>query len=320
MNESFNYKTTYKFLKESNILKLNNIKEFKNFYHFGNPISLIPNEDIKYLNLKFQLFRDINTYLGKRTGKKISKDDFHEVIFQKNDDFHEILNLIKFAKDISNDERKQIMHEVRVKIDKVSEQLKIFRKDSFEINYLTRCINSNDIEAIKEKQKIEETYFKTFEKTFINLDKPVVGVYNSEKKEVEILSPSFIIKESRTERFLDIKEISHNSPTYVKVGIGTIFANTLMRMGNNVLAKIKGTDSETIYDEKLAKEINEINELLDYKELVDEMKQVIIDEKLNCNEEIENQYLKNIVGGLKKNTEDKVIDTMQEYKFEYDKL
>ncbi|MEQ6931208.1 hypothetical protein [Clostridium perfringens] len=328
INESFNYKISYNFLKKSNILDLKTEEGFKHFFHLGNPISLIPNTKINDLSLKFSLFRELNTYLFKKGQPRIDKDKFHEVVFKNNSDiFNEIIKLIKLEKNTDIDLKKRIKNDINDIKKKYIKLLNKRKYDEIRISSFKKLIKENKLDDKKEYEDIEEKYFNTFENYFIKLERPIVGIYKVDKQEVEILSSSFIMKDSRDERFLDIKQISHNSPTYVNIFIGTVIATPLLIMlGNIIVDKVKKctenenngfiqeNNSEDILCEKLSGLENK------YKKQKKLLNKLIEIENLNSHEKIENEYSKDRITSMADKIETKTVENIKSYGFENENL
>lgn len=321
IEESFNYNNCYKFLEKTNKLYLNNEKDFKSFYHFGNPISMFPSDDILNLNFKFKLFRDLNKYLGSKHIEKIDKTSFHEVVFDKRDITGEkIYNLaIKQIKDLDKAKRERFKKDLIEIKNKYDNMFSEYRKSEFAIASFKSLIISNelDYEEIKEKETIEEEYFCGFTKYFNRLDRPIVGIYYSEANMVELLGSSFIYKKSRDERFLDIKEISHNSPPYCHLFIGLAFvAPTIVLIKNIIEANRKNMFSNS--NEEKIKELEEKNKV--YYDSIKELEALVQEEDLDSHKDISNEYTKGDIQTIFDQILYKATENIQDCGFENSNL
>lgn len=322
MNESFNYKNNYGFLKESNLLDLNNLSEFKHFYHFGKPIPMFPMEDIYKLNLKFSLFSELNYYLGQKNFKKISKDDFHKVVFEDTQDYSEIFKLLKINNlKIDEKEKVRIREDINNKFDKYKEELNKFNLDKEKINIVKELIKNNNYTELEKYEDIERKYFKTFTDTLSRLERPIVGIYDIEKRSVEILGSSFISKKTRDERFLDLKEISHNSPTFVHMFIGISFALPILIMMKNIASTKKNSKNGDLIDKQVEFKINEIiNNNNKFDESMKELENILEEEDLYAHESIEDNFYKQNISQLYNDIVNKSVENFNEYGFENKEL
>ncbi|NOH17267.1 hypothetical protein [Clostridium cochlearium] len=321
VDESFNYNNCYKFLEKTNKLDLNNEDGFKNFYHFGNPISMIPSKNIMSLNLKFKLFREINKYLGSKHLEKIDKNLFHEVVFDEEDkNGYKIYNLaIDKIKDLDKSKKERIDKDLIEIKDKYEDILKDYKKDEFYIEFLKKLIMSNDLkeEDLKGKEDIQEKYFTNFIKYFNRLERPTVGIYFPETNTVELLGSSFIYKKSRDERFLDIKEISHNSPPYCHLFVGLAFVTPSIIIVKNIIE----TNKKNILNNKNKDKIQELEEKNKiYYESIKELEKLVEKENLNSHEDIENSYAKDNIKVMHEHVTRKTTENIKDYGFENSNL
>lgn len=294
IDESFKYNNRYKFLEKSDKLNLNNEKEFKNFYHFGNPISMFSSSIIMNLNLKFKLFRDLNKYLGNKQIEKIDKSAFHETIFDNSDiKGNKIFNLaLQNLKSIDKPKQERFKNDlvdIKEKYEKLFDE---YKNNELSIDLFKSNIRSNEFkqESLNKFEGIEYKYFKKFTRYFNRLERPIVGIYLPETNTVELLGSSFINKQSRDERFLDIKEISHNSPPYSHLFIGLAFAAPIVIMIKNIIESNK----KKILNSKNQEKINELEEKnKNYYKSIEELELLIEEETLKKHKDISNEYTQN---------------------------
>lgn len=321
IDESFKYQNSYDFLKTSNKLNLNNEKDFKCFYHFGNPVSMNPDTTILILNLKFKLFRDLNKCLGNKKVDKIEKKLFHNVVLNSNNEIgDEILNLaFENIESIEKSKKERIKQELIEIQRRYEREYEKYTKDELSINSFKSIINSENLdeEELAKYQEIEDKYFKEFKRYFNKLDRPIVGIYMPETNSVELLGASFINKKSRDERFLDIKEISHNSPPYCHLFMGLAFVTPTIILIKNIIEanskKINNSSNQT----KIL-ELEEKNEK--YKDSIEELERLIEEEHLEEYKKISNGYTQNSIEDMHGQVIEKSIKNIKECGFENDNL
>jgi hypothetical protein len=321
IDESFKYQNSYDFLKNSNKLNLNNEKDFKCFYHFGNPVSMNPDIKILSLNLKFNLFRDLNKCLGNKKVDKIDKASFHELMLTSGNEIGEgILNLafenIKSIEKLKKERIEQDLIDIQRRYEREYEK---YIKDEFLIDSFKSIINSENIdeEELEKYREIEEKYFKEFKKYFNKLERPIIGIYMPETNSVELLGASFINKKSRDERFLDIKEISHNSPPYCHLFMGLAFVTPTIILTKNIIEANSKKISNSSNQAKIL-ELKEKNEK--YNASLEQLEILIEEEHLEEYENISNGYTRNSVQDMHGQVIEKSIKNMKDCGFENSNL
>gem|GEM_PF-2422675 len=321
IDESFKYQNNYDFLQNSNKLNLNNEKEFKHFYHFGNPISMNPDIEMLTLNLKFKLFRDLNKCLGNKKVEKIDKTSFHKVVLNSNNEIgNDILNLaFENIKSIEKSKKERITQDLMDIQRKYEIEYEKYKKDELSIDFFKATINAEKFneEDFNRYEEIEDKYFKEFTRYFNRLDRPIVGIYIPEANSVELLGYSFINKKSRDERFLDIKEISHNSPPYCHLFIGLAFVTPTIILIKNII----DANTKKINNSSNVTKISELKEKNEkYKKSIEELEMLTQDEHLEEYKNISNGYTQNSIEDIYGQVIEKSIKNIKECGFENSNL
>lgn len=320
IDESFKYSNNYDFLEKSNKLNLNDEKEFKNFYHFGNPVSMFPSITMIDIMLKFKLFRDLNKCLGARNIEKIDKKSFHEIVFESTIEESRILKLaLKNIDSIDRDKKNRIETDLKEINEKYKNIFNTYIKDELKINLFKSIIEVDKLEKeeLDEYQSIEDTYFKEFMRYFNRLDRPIIGVYSPDTNRVELLGSSFINKKSRDERFLDIKEISHNSPPYCHLFIGLAFVTpTIILIKNIIESNMKNISANT--NQNKIEKLKEKNNT--YNESIKELGKLLEEEQLEEYKAIANEYMHVNIKELHDQVTVKTIENIKDCGFENNNL
>lgn len=324
IDESFKYNNSYKFLAKSKILKLNNKSDFKHFYHFGKPIGLFYNEKLSKLNIMFSIFEEINCYLGKKGLNKISKDKFHDVILECIDNGIKIFIDLIYLYNKDEEKISDIVNNIKVNIiDKYEEKLKELENNKENIRKVKDVILNKDSQSMNEKdfEFIEKKYFKRFFDYFMKLQRPIIGIYKEDKNEIEILSSSFIIKNCRDEKFLDIKQISHNSPTYINIMIGAIYALPITILLTNIIDIKNKSFKEKSDDDINKKKLEEARKnTCEITKDIKELEKLIHNENLEEHRKVENEYSNRSFNELNRNIMDRTLENIRNYGFENEKL
>lgn len=320
IDESFKYSNNYDFLEESNKLNLNDEKEFKNFYHFGNPVSMFPSITMIDIMLKFKLFRDLNKCLGARSIEKIDKKSFHEIVFESTIEDSRILKLaLRNIDSIDRDKKNRIETDLKEINERYKNIFNTYIKDELKINLFKSIIEVDKLEKeeLDEFQSIEDTYFKEFMRYFNRLDRPIIGVYSPDTNRVELLGSSFINKKSRDERFLDIKEISHNSPPYCHLFIGLAFVTpTIILIKNIIESNMKNISANT--NQNKIEKLKEKNNI--YNESIKELGKLLEEEQLEEYKAIANEYMHVNIKELHDQVTVKTIENIKDCGFENNNL
>lgn len=318
IDESFNYNNHYSFLGESNKLNLDLEGDFKNFYHFGNPVSLLPNKDIYQINIKFKFFREINRYLGSKSIDKIDKSSLNTLILKEDKSGEKIYSIaISKLDGLEKEKRERCIKDLLEIKENYLENLREYSNDKPFIDYVKKKIYKNDI--VKDdafNNEIEEKYFKEFYRYFNRLERPIVGVYNPYNREIELLGVSFIYKKSRDERFLDIQEISHNSPPYCHIFVGLTFVVPTIVILKNILEsnkkKISGI-SKVNNMERI--EVLEQSNLTIGEDII-KLKELMDEEDLAANNDIKNKYANENLNDIHTQTVNKSVENIKECGFQ----
>jgi hypothetical protein len=324
INKSFSIKTKYSYLQKTSILDLNNLTDLKNFYYLGNTISMIPNEKLFNLNCIFDMFRKINEYLGKVGTGKISADRlkiYFDMVkaYDLGKAIEQILLDAKQKIAISEKSREQIklyIGELDKIYTRINNEIINYKNDKFYIDIIKKSIISNmqlgkEQEEDETYRKIERTHFKRFYNLLNEgLDRPIVGIYHNETNKIQILGSSHMTKDVESSTFLDIKEISHNSPPIVNFFIGINIVIPLMILVNNQIMKLENRKRENRISEndiKIKEKFDAIKEQLTILQQNDEMQAV---------NEIPMDYLRENMDNLSEQISNKIAQSIKNYNFD----
>lgn len=296
-HDSFKINNLY---TDLDVLDLNDVNGAKEFYHFGQPIGLFPNEKLEKIKISFRFFRDINMLFNSKNLNWLDKDYLVEIIrlitlnrpmdlifdkieeyafstisINKNDDVN-IQQLITSVKKIKKSTIKNF--------DKLEDDLII-------INILKEYLQDNDISILRDDKykQHESKYFNAFHVKFEKLLRPVVGIYYPNSNKVKILCTKLIDKKeqkSRNSRFLDIKNLSHNSPYILDLFIGITAVPSLI----SILTYIKNNNQLKKEEQKATTLANnsdkELSNVLNLLETINKK------EEFKAIHEISNDYVK----------------------------
>lgn len=308
LDKSFDFKVTYSYLGDTDIIDLVSEKGAKNFYHIGSPIGYFPSKNILELNIKLNIFRTINIFLHNKKIDRLNKNEINHIILLNIDEAIQFMQeksqsiISKSFKE--NDTRKVYFRELQKIIDEENRKLKLYNKNEKDIEWLKRKIADENIENVEGNERIYENYFTEFTKLLVKLDRPIIGVLSDDNKSIKILCKSYIHKKTRDARFLDLKNFSHNSPTFVEICAGVAFAVPLIPL----IKVTKDSLKNKINEGKLIDQENKIKNKLDNietkllnlknQEGLDSCKKIeikIVNESLNnVNDELVNRMNSNL--------------------------
>ncbi|WP_144506466.1 hypothetical protein [Bacillus mycoides] len=307
-NNSFNL---YKSYANLDTIDLNDINGVKDFYHLGNPISLFPNEFLIKINIIFGYFRKANEILHRYNLPRMYKDilgEFINYIKHNENALERILdeiynNAVEIIDSSKNKDFniKQIENSLSSSRRKYLNDYDEFLREQINLEILINDIKGNIISSFKKEDKyshLERKYFSNFFGKLNDLKRPIVAIYNKEENRIQILCNSFINSQKRDNKFLDIKEISHNSPYLICFYIGVSVVLPLIP----VLKSIKLEDTIEQEEEELRREelktdaeleeiLRELEELetLPENTAVNEVETEFLHEKISLYQEINNK-------------------------------
>lgn len=254
LDKSFNIHKANKNIK---VLKLNTVNGVKKLYHLGKPYSLYPNEKIIVFNNVFDTFSTLYTLFNQykvRLDKSILKDTFNEIFTEKeklileftllSEELDRSLDLIEDSIDRENLRGKKValLKELKENIETETKAAKDFIKIDKDIKDEGSLKKRMGDKKYKDLASVSPNKFTRY---LISTIRPIVGVYNPEKNQIEILASNFIKKDGFDERQIDLKNVSHNSPFSVTVIAGITFLLGLYQMHCNKY-DAKAIDEEEI--------------------------------------------------------------------------
>lgn len=242
LDKSFNIHKANKHIK---VLKLNTVNGVKKLYHLGKPYSLYPNEKIIVFNNVFNTFSTLYTLFNQykiRLDKSILKDTFTEIFNGKEElilDFTLLNEELDHSLDLIEDpiDREDLRTKKVALIKKLEENIeteikaaKDFIKIDKDIKDESTLKKKMDDKKYKELVSVSPNKFTRY---LISTIRPIVGIYNPEKNQIETLASNFIKKDGVDERQIDLKNVSHNSPFSVTIAAGLTFLLGVYQMHCN---------------------------------------------------------------------------------------
>ena len=201
----------------------NKPEAFENLTNIGNVVPLCPNSYLSNLSLIYSFKKESRKFSRKYDFNCFSDQDFSaalDIIFQNNGNhsFKQVLNqlanqvIIKIKKfhnhDVKLSEYKTIIKKYASEIDKVDE----FNRSKNKKTIDKFLINNQDIHVNYQEQY--EYFYLRFHRLLINLEKPVVGIFEEGYGlGFNILCKSAIVySDLYPHAFIDLYSMSHNSP------------------------------------------------------------------------------------------------------------
>jgi hypothetical protein len=298
MDDSFQVNNSYTYVDRFDLGKNEDVK---NLYHLGVPTSLFPNKKLFKLNICFKLFSDYYTLLNSKGLERPDKNKLKDIVgfcISETDITIALDELKRLATNIvempSYDkiDTKDILNKIENLYKRSLKKFIQFETDEEQISILNDefSIGSLSVKRLQDKNNslvnIEREYYKRFFKLLGDLKRPIVGIYYPETGSIQIICKNFINKNARDSKFIDLKEVRHNSPYLVTVLIGIGIGAPLLKAYQSV------KDDRTLAlnelrlieeDEKTQEELEQI-----YSTLEDISQQP----ENNAINNIENQYLK----------------------------
>jgi hypothetical protein len=281
-------------------------EELKQLIIIGDPISLIPNKDIFYLNLLFKTYREINEALYKSKPRLRLSEDVLNISFSFISKGYKPLGdyINNYIKDLvsnarsnktakgKNDNLDSVINKTNKIIQKFSSKYDAYEKDEINI----KLIKENLIEEIKEKNEIKneeiitKKYFDKFYYYLSRVSRPIVGIYYKENNSIQIIGKSQINKKKRDALFFDTKEVSHNSPLQFIVEAGLGLGQLAIEKERLKMEKEKHEWEKR--NAKLDADLKELELLEKQLEVYNKINEQLQSEGINEVSEIQNLYIK----------------------------
>lgn len=234
------------------IHKLDTKTGVKNLYHLGAPIALYSNHKLDSVYHVFNSFSSMFTEFNKDEVKEKAKLDKNllYIFIKEAIQSDETIHIIKYKKYLNKRIEMISDTEIKEKLNKLV--LEEFKKltNRYKNSYQTQKeliefdekLQNLKLSKTEQKKYVELTKKVSgkFEYYFIANKRPIVGFYNEENNNVEILCANFIKQSGKDEKQFNLKEISHNSP-YTIIFVATyvltqlfyqMYANKLDRLYN----------------------------------------------------------------------------------------
>lgn len=317
--DSFEINNPYANLRD--LLNFEKTLDVRTFYHLGEPISMFPNQEIIAINSVFSYFRRINKILGSNRIPRISKNMLQKYYAKIRDkQSHEsIIDEIEtlafsYVQESANPNINEETFDKRVK-KLTKESLSSYSKYEKEletIQILSDKLEANDTDTFKNNkyQQLERDYYNSFFSKFEGLKRPIVGIFNNETQEVQILCQGFLTKAKHdSSRFLDMKSISHNSPYEALFTIGIPIVVPLISV-LNVAITTRSLDNE--YTESEAKRELAENNVIETLRRLDSLTDI---EEIKAVEEIPQEYIKNNIKEVRELNSRRFQEPIEKYGF-----
>ena len=284
LDESFRLDSSLKKIRSLSL----KTKQLNKIYRIGCPIGLFPDEDLFVVNLIFKLYRDINKLFSNIKCGRLKIEGISKAYnsFKANDFPHSIENLIEAALGHLSDklfpeidsesmteeekEKRKLLFESNTnnlqasKASTVAEYERFIQiKEEGIFDTLSDCIKNNKRVALSSEQaerfnagEILDKYYRPFFKKLNRLSRPVVGIYDRDRDLVEIVCTEIIDASQRSDAFLDIKNISHDSPLEITlcalISLGAlIYKNALETEHQKKLNKLEIDHIEALHSLEL---------------------------------------------------------------------
>ncbi|GIN62521.1 hypothetical protein J27TS8_25140 [Robertmurraya siralis] len=318
-NESFDIDYTN---KNMGLLDLTTSADVKFFYSRLDALSMFPDEEITKIRLIFSYFRGINELLYQYHFSRLDKNNLIRYYnkIKKGLPYKEIINeieslaleIVKETANVTDKEKERFRRDTKELTSNTISSFLAFEKDKPSLDILIERIEDNDSNVFKDStyQKLERDYFKGFFTKFNSLQRPIIGIYSSENRKVQILCDSFINKTKHDpSKFLDLKSISHNSPYEAIFHIGlTIVIPLITILSVSLNSRNLLEESDTTEKEREEAEAR-------IERTIRELEPATESEEIKAVEEIPQDYIRNkMLENYDQNTQN-FVEPVKKYGF-----
>lgn len=291
LDESFKLNRSYNKLSHLDLEH-----DLEHLYYIGKPVSLFPNERIRSLYLIFKYFRLVNEILFDARVTRL-KSDYIGYLFTEAsrsnfiDSLKKLFNSAESLIDSKDNSSRQRL--IRLNDSFISEW-RLYERDMVSTNEIINILSEDYTKDIpNEYIDTVNRHFESFFKYLIKIPRPVICVYNEQDNTVEVLSRAHINISERNNSFLDVQEISHNSPlkTLIDGGLG-LYSTLNDEKRKNELHKLEKRKLELEVD-NLEKDSQIKNMELIMKELqIRQLMNQIHSERVESMKTIDNPYVR----------------------------
>lgn len=321
MDDSFQINNNYYYV---GLLNLNKIKDARDFYHLGIPTPMFPNYFIFKLSIVFEYYSETFTYLNSKDLDVLDKGKIKDIVektYNNEGIKPAMLQVLNMAKDIIKtrttvlENEAEIISDVSEIYEKYKTKFERIEKDTLQIRELDTMIKSNTyLNTLKTGNNnkfdlIEKRYFKNFFERFRDLKRPIVGIYDFESNNVQILCSNFINKGKADSKVFDIKQFSHNSPYFLSVILGLGIGAPILKFYSLL------RDERTIEKESAAIEKEEEISKTNLESALSLIADINSSPENMAKFQIENDYLKNKVLELQEHNDIKFNEPIVQYGF-----
>lgn len=285
-DDSFSLKTKY---TDLNTIDINSYEGAKRFFHLGAFTSLTPNIRTFRINMLFEMFLKVNEILVKENFKRMDKNKLSKLIANclsdgvTNNDISELvyseltrtLKLSKLSdkadasmKQKDSESRKKVITNTKNNLGIILLKYQNFEKNESNFENVLKLMKENSIFRQNDISNSVRSYYKRFNELFNRLQRPIIGVLDYDKNEIDIICSDFIDKDKYTlenPNFFDIKEITRNSPLsltfFLGLGACTIFWQILNIKNDTKLLEEYSDNVNKKSEEKITYIKNEFDSL-----------------------------------------------------------
>lgn len=214
------------FIDQKQILKTdveNKLKAFENLTNIGKIVPLYPNSYLSNLSLLYSFKKESRQFSRKHNFNCFSDQEFNvqlELLLQNNENysFKKVLDhlanktIVKIEK--FHTHQAKLLNEYNLIVKKYSFQ--IDKADEFHRSKNKKTIdkfliNNHSIDINHQEQY--QYFYRPFHDLLINMEKPIVGVFEEDGLKFNIFCKSAIVySDQMPQAFIDLFLMSHNSP------------------------------------------------------------------------------------------------------------
>lgn len=268
-------------------------------YTIGKPVSLFPNYDIFGMRLLFKVFKKLNERNINSGLERASLSQYYYVMLNEGLKYgiSQLINDVDVTEENEKERKKIISFLTKVRSD-AHKEIEAYENDRKRIEQIKQQLENSNIK-IAEDDEFFQKYFKSFFYYLSKVDRPVIGIYYKKERKIKIICKAHINKNARNATFLDVKEISHNSPLQALIEGGISFFSAVHDEGrkrelHELEMKKKELEIANLQKEYERRNIeNETLELEKFKKAIDVHKQIEELEDGDCIKQIGNNFIQN---------------------------
>ena len=197
-------------------------------FSIGKPIPLAPDKSINQIRFLFEYLYNLNRILyreGRRRFTEWDRAEAYAFLRQKGlVEALEEIEKIAFDKVTFHKAPKEFAG-LRKEREKIEKKYLHYIEDEKKFPVLEMKLSNHEKGLKEEEEELVRKYYNIFFDYFTKLQRPIVGIFNPENQQIQILCADYFDDTINYNTHIDLKSITHNSPIMSEIEAGFSIAS-----------------------------------------------------------------------------------------------